>query len=142
MNDASTLAIECTANAECLGRILEFVDDACSRFGVRGSAAFDVKLAVEEVCTNVIQYGYEATSPGPLAVTIADRADSLVIVVNDRAAAFDPSDAPAADTTSAWNEREAGGLGLHLVRNVVDEMHYATSPDGLNSLTLIKRKNA
>ena len=141
MESASTVAIECTARPECLGDILAFVDDACSRFGVHGSLAFDVKLAVEEACSNVIQHAYAGTAPGPLAVSIADAPDRLVIVVNDRATAFDPSTAAIPDTTSPWDEREAGGLGLHLVRNVVDEMHYETSPDGLNSLTLIKRKS-
>jgi serine/threonine-protein kinase RsbW len=142
MDTASTVAIECTARPECLGDILAFVDEACVRFGVHGSTAFDVKLAVEEVCANVIQHAYAGAEPGPLGVSIEDRADLLVITVKDRATAFDPSSAAPADTTSGWNEREAGGLGLHLVRNVVDEMHYGTSADGLNSLTLIKRKNA
>lgn len=136
------MSIECTATPASLGEILGFVDRACSHFGVQGSLAFDVKLAVEEVCTNVIQHAYGTPDAGPLAVSIADRPDRIEIVVRDRATAFDPTSVPAVDTTAGWEEREAGGLGLHLVRNVVDEMHYATSEDGFNSLTLIKLKNA
>lgn len=140
MESDSSLSLECTATPASLAAILGFVDRACSRFGVSGSLAFDVKLAVEEVCTNVIQHAYGSEEPGPLDLSIADRPDRIEIVVRDRAGAFDPTSVAASDVTSAWDEREAGGLGLHLVRNVVDEMHYTKSEDGFNSLTLVKLK--
>lgn len=134
-------AIELVARRESLREILAFVDGACARLGVSGSDAFDVRLAVEEVCTNVIEHGYDGADPGPLGLSLRGDAESVVITVADRGVPFDPDNAQQPDLESGWEERPLGGVGLHLVRQVMDEVRYETSADGMNSTTLVKRKS-
>jgi serine/threonine-protein kinase RsbW len=136
------IGIELVANKESLRDVLTFVQEGCARFGVVGSDCFDVRLAVEEVCTNIIDHGYAGREPGPLELSMSGGSDAVVITVADRGAPFDPDSAQQPDLEASWHERVAGGVGLHLVRKVMDELHYASSPDGTNSLTLVKRKTS
>ena len=141
MTRCPSAAIEVEARRENLRQILTFVDDACARFGVTGSDAFDVKLAVEEVCTNIIEYGYEPGATGPIGISMDSDADRLVITVADRATPFDPDSAPKPDVEALLEDRPLGGLGLHLVRKIMDDLRYESAPDGTNSLTLVKKRN-
>ncbi len=134
------VVIELAARRESLRDIAAFVADACARFGVEGSDCFDLRLAVEEVCANIIEHGYEGREKGALSLCFSDEGDHVVLRVGDRGTPFNPEDALMPDLTLNWEERPIGGVGLHLVRQVVDELHYDTGADGVNTLTMIKRK--
>jgi serine/threonine-protein kinase RsbW len=133
-------SLRCIATRAALRDILSFVDATCTAEKIEPSDCFDVKLAVEEICTNIIEYGY-ADKPGPLEINLTADDHRYVITISDRATPFRPESAPAADLTSSWEEREIGGLGWHLVRNVVDTIDY-TSFEGGNRLTLTKMRKA
>src|SRR5512143_707052 len=96
---AADFSIECVADAAALRAILAFVDRVCASLDAPESECFDLKLAVEEACTNVIEYGYAGGAPGPIGVEIRDEPDRRVVHVTDRATPFDPSSVPDADTT-------------------------------------------
>ena len=134
-------AIECVADGGALRQILAFMDGVCTRLDASESERFDLKLAVEEACINVIDYGYSAGAPGPIGVEVRDEPDRRVVFVTDRATPFDPSSAPAADTTSELDDRDIGGLGLFLVRKVMNEVRYESSPERGNCLTLVQLKS-
>lgn len=127
-----------TADPASLREVMSFVARACADLGVSGSAAFDVRLAVEEICTNIIRHGYGGLEPGPLVVDIEPAPDALVVRIEDRGVPFDPDDAPPPDLTSEAEERPIGGVGVHLVRQVMDEVEYSTGSGG-NTLRLVKR---
>jgi len=139
--EGTGVSIERLATLKSLADILSFVDGACQRFGVTGSTAFDIRLAVEEVCTNVIEHGYAGREAGPVTITMEDEGKQIVIVIEDRGASFDPDSASEPDPTLAWAERQPGGLGVHLVKKVTDGLRYESSADGVNSMTLIKLKS-
>ena len=118
-----------------LPSLLAYVDDACR--DAEPDTGFAVRLAVEEVFTNILAHGY--AGDGPVDVTI-DADDARVrAVIADEAPVFDPGAAPAPDLASDLLEREPGGLGWHLVRQVVDEIRHAPREGGGNTYTLIKR---
>jgi anti-sigma regulatory factor (Ser/Thr protein kinase) len=70
-------------------------------------------------------------------VDVAPR--QIVATLVDEAPAFDPTDAPAPDLDSPWDQRRAGGLGCHLLRQMMDEVKYARRERG-NVLTLLKTR--
>jgi len=132
------LEIERAAHPENLQVIRDFIEDACRRAGVERSAAFDLKLAVDEACSNVVEHGYAGMAPGPIRVTFDAGQDQVIVAIADRGRAFDPRDAAAPDLESGWENRRIGGLGWHLIRRSVDAMDYETGGENGNRLTLVK----
>jgi serine/threonine-protein kinase RsbW len=126
------------AELASLPALLGFTDEACAKAGAGESETFAVRLAVEEVVTNIATHGYAGGPPGPVTLSVSSRPPLLVFTIVDRARPFDPEDAPPPDLTSAWDERRIGGLGWHLVRQMVDEVRYESAA-GENRLTLVKR---
>jgi len=119
---------------------LDFVKEACTRAELDQSAEFAVRLAVEEVCTNVIRHGYgNRDDAGPIALRVAADAENLTITIADRAPLFRPDDAAAPDMESDWELRVLGGFGWHLVRSSVDEVRHEPAAGGGNVVTLVKR---
>jgi anti-sigma regulatory factor (Ser/Thr protein kinase) len=133
-----TLALDTTASLSNLGEVMAFVDRSCEQLGIGGPAAFAVRLAVEEVCTNIMSYGYRDGS-GPLRLEMDVEPQRLVVRIGDRGAPFSPDDAPAPDLTSDLEERRIGGLGIHLVKQMMDEVDYRSDPAAGNTLRLVKR---
>lgn len=125
---------------ENLPRFLGFIDDVCARIDADDGTKYALRLAVEEVCTNLIVYGYKNRPAGPIEVVAYDDCDRVTLVIQDRAPPFDPKNAPAPDLTSDVEHRRAGGLGWHLVKKLVDEIRYVPDTPSGNVLTLVKRK--
>jgi len=118
-----------------LPALLDFVDTACAAAGP--DAGFAVRLAVEEVFTNVLAHGYGGE--GPVDVTIDADTTRIRVLVEDEAPPFHPGDAPPPDLASDALEREPGGLGWHLVRQLMDEVRHAPRDGRGNTCTLVKR---
>jgi serine/threonine-protein kinase RsbW len=131
------LRIARDARREHLGALLDFVSESCASLGVDRDAARDVRLAVEEACMNLIEHGYPPGPPGPIEVSIAAQDARLIVEIHDRAAPFDPARAPPPDLDADWKTRRVGGLGCHLIKQVMDDVRYESNAGG-NRLTLIK----
>jgi serine/threonine-protein kinase RsbW len=125
------------ARMEDLAGVMAFVDAECARTGVPAAAAFAIRLATEEAFTNIIRHGYGGQR-GPVRASLANDGSSVTIILVDEAPPFDPVDAPMPDVGAPLEERSVGGLGWHLVRQVMDEVHHRPRPGGGNVLTLIK----
>lgn len=122
-----------------IGELLDFVDAFCEQASIQAQDQFDLRLAVEEVCANVMMHGYEERAPGPLEISFCSDGEQATITISDRAAPFDPELAPSPDLHASADERPIGGLGWHLVRQIVDRVHYRYDPTYGNTVTLIKR---
>ncbi len=127
------------ARVESLAAVRAFVEEACRRAGAAASACFDLKLAVDEACTNIIEHGYAGRPAGSIALACEADGDGLRVTIVDSGRPFSPSELAPADVTSGWEERRVGGLGWHLIRHSVDEIDYGPDPAGGNRLTLVKR---
>jgi serine/threonine-protein kinase RsbW len=134
----SSASLTVDARLESLAAIRRFVEDACRAAGAASSACFDLKLAVDEACTNVIEHGY-AGAAGAITVFFESEGDAVRVSIRDRGRSFEPSRVRSADVTSGWEDRPVGGLGWHLIRQSVDEINYERDPSGENRLTLVKR---
>ncbi len=131
-----------TASLANLADVMAFVQRSCAELGVAGPAAFAVRLAVEEMCTNIMSYGYRGGEAGPLVVEMDIEPPGLVIRIGDRGTPFSPDQAPAPDLTSDAEVRRPGGVGIHLVKEMMDEVEYRSDPAGGNVLRLVKRLDA
>lgn len=98
----------------------------------------DVQLATDEAVTNAIVHGY-AGKEGEVHVIAEADDQEVVIIVEDRAPAFDPVTFVSRDVSLDGDDRPIGGLGLILIRNVMDEVGYRRE-DGKNIFTMVKRR--
>jgi len=94
-------------------------------------------LAVEELVTNCIKYGYEDTLEHMIEIRLQISGNELLLTVSDDGRAFNPLDLPAPDTDLPLEERPIGGLGIHLLRRMSDGMEYVREA-GKNRVTVRK----
>jgi serine/threonine-protein kinase RsbW len=123
---------------EELPALVDHVRHACARAGADASTMFAMRLAVEEVCVNLIRYGYAGREPGPIEIGVRAEPRRIIVTIVDFSPSFSPEDAPDPDFVSEVAERRAGGLGWHLVKSVMDEVRYEARGAAGNRLTLIK----
>jgi len=119
-------------------KLAAFVDEVCESLELDPMLSMQLNLALEEAVVNVIDYAYPAGTKGDVTVEVKTTEDSLVFVVSDSGIAFDPTAKAEVDTTLSAEERKIGGLGIHLVRHIMDDVKYERS-DGRNILTLCKK---
>ena len=136
--------ITCAATIDNLGALLAFAERSCAAAGLDTEEAFVVRLSIEEICANVITHGYAGRESGERPITIDFRscADEVVTTIEDRGVTFDPATGPSPTLTGDAMERSIGGIGLHLVRSLMDEVRHEPVPGGGNRLTLVKRRVA
>ncbi len=99
--------------------------------------AYFVNLAIEEVVTNCIQYGYGDDLEHTIVIKLTVAEEMLTMQIVDDGLPFDPLAAPAPDFSVALQNRTEGGLGIHLLRNLADRVAY-NRVNGTNTLTLVK----
>ena len=124
-----------------LERLSAFVDQFGERNGVGDGDLFAIKLALDEVVTNVIRYGHEDAGEHEIVVRIAREAGELAVEVQDDGRPFDPLGVAAPDLDTPLAERPLGGLGIHLTRKMTDGLEYRRQGNR-NVLTMRKKLGA
>ena len=120
-----------------LKRLSEVVEDLGRQEGWPSDLTFRVNLVLEELGLNIINHGNEDRFQ-EIQISLISEAESLTIEITDDGKPFDPlNDAPSPDLTGSLEDRPVGGLGIHLVRTMMDELHYRRE-GGRNHLTLVK----
>jgi serine/threonine-protein kinase RsbW len=120
-----------------MGSLAETVEAFVAEHRLPAEAANALYVSVDEAVSNAIAYGYPEGAHGEIAVRLCRRPGSVVLEVEDDGAPFDPLQAAPPDLTLPLADRPIGGLGIHLIRNLMDEMSYARR-DGRNILKLVK----
>ena len=124
------------ASLDCLGDFRTFIleeNGAGERLPPKRVAHLDV--AIEEIVVNICSYAYE-TPPGELTIRVEESPEAFAVDFLDNGVAFDPLAADEPDVTRPLEERNAGGLGILLVRRMMDEVHYSRKGT-LNSLRIV-----
>ena len=137
MSQPFELTVE--SDLQNLERIAEFVLSAAAELGLDDQQSFEVQMAVDEACTNIIQHAYGPGQPGAIYICCEIEGDDLMVTLRDRGRAFDPSQVPEPDLTSALEERQVGGLGLHFIRKLMDRISFHSGSEG-NELRMAKRR--
>ena len=119
-------------------QLAEFVETIADEAGIDQSLAMSLNLALEEAVSNVILYAYPEGSDGLVDIEAIIRKDRLDFCITDSGKPFDPTKKEDADITLGVEERQIGGLGIYLVRNIMDSLSYERKDDK-NILSMTKK---
>lgn len=115
----------------------DLIHEIAEKINLDESLAMGINLALEEAVTNVMMYAYPEGVEGKVNVDAFASDKSLKFIISDRGKEFDPTAKPEPDITLKAEDRPIGGLGIHLVRKIMDSVSYKRV-DGKNMLTMIK----
>jgi anti-sigma regulatory factor (Ser/Thr protein kinase) len=124
------------ATIDAIEQMAFFLEEKLEEAGIPMMEAARIQLAAEEAVTNVINHGYEG-KPGNVSIQCRVSAEQVKITITDTGPAFDPTKIPPADVMADLDHRKIGGLGIHLIRSVMDEVAYSRDGDE-NRLVLVK----
>lgn len=116
--------------------------DTINSFGVQNglpaSVLHDVSVVMDEVLSNIIAYGYDKDATGEIKVRLEYHQGAVVLVTEDRGRQFDPTQVPTPDLSESLENRKVGGVGIHFMRSLMDDISY-TRIEGVNRLRLTKK---
>lgn len=121
-----------------LERVHAEVENFLERCGVAGRDSYHIRLALDELVTNVICYAYNGEGGQCIEVLLVCCPGIVDVILTDAGKPFNPLLAPEPDMNAPAEIRRIGGLGIHFVRKTMDELHYERK-DGKNILRI--RKN-
>ena len=127
------------AKFEFLNEIRDFVAEVARDGGFDDKEIYSVQLAADEAASNIIEHAYEGVADGQIELTCEMRGAELVIAMQDHGKFFDSTKVKKPDLKADLSERQIGGLGIFLMRKLMDKVNYRSSSAG-NLLTMIKRK--
>lgn len=133
--------VQFAAKFEFLDEIREFVGGMARAGGFSDRDVYNIQLATDEAASNIIEHAYEGVSDGLLDISCGVNGSAITIVLVDHGEPFDPSVVPVPDLKADLSERKIGGLGIFLMRKLMDEVRYEAEPrKNRNTLTMIKRR--
>jgi len=132
--------VQFAAKFEYLDEIREFVGDIARKGGFSDKDVYNIQLATDEAASNIIEHAYENMPGEVLELSCGMRGDVITIILTDHGESFNPSEVPLPDLKADLSDRKIGGLGIFLMRKLMDEVQYESRPDKSNVLTMTKRK--
>lgn len=120
-----------------ISKLAIFIDELGEEFGLSPELVFNLNLVLEEAVSNVILYAYPKEEHQTISLIAKKKGNQLIFVLTDSGKEFDPTQAPDADITLSAEERPIGGLGIFLIRQIMNTVEYQRI-DGKNVLTLGK----
>jgi anti-sigma regulatory factor (Ser/Thr protein kinase) len=138
LRSSNSLTIK--AKYENLERISNFIDDFARDAGFKENSLYNIKTAVDEACSNIIEHAYKGALSGDIECVCTMKGDNLEIVLHDHGIPFDPDSIPTPDMTNLLNMPADGGLGLYFMRTLMDEVQFNFSSSDGNYVTMIKHR--
>jgi serine/threonine-protein kinase RsbW len=128
------------ATLENVPRAMACVRESAQAAGFDESTLYEIELAVDEACANVVQHAYGVDKTGDMEVSCYLDGPDFVVQVRDWGMAFEPDKIPEPDVDAPLEERCLGGLGLFLIRQYMDRVQFTFDPDKGNTLTMVKKR--
>jgi serine/threonine-protein kinase RsbW len=131
------------SRTDSLVEVREFVDAAARAFGFSEEDIANIILAVDEACTNIIKHAYQYAVDKEIEISIFQSTRSFEVRIYDTGKAFDPSSIHAPNLKEHIGHKRRGGLGVYLMKRLMDKVEYSFHPGKRNEVRLIKyRSNA
>lgn len=137
MNTSGPISFELRNRLSELATLCEKMEVVGQALGLSRRCLFEVNLALDELFTNIISYGFQDKSEHFIRVRVSADSDVLTVVLEDDGVAFNPVERIPPDLPCSLDECKVGGLGIHLVKNLMDAVGYERR-GGTNILTLKK----
>lgn len=132
------LFVELTNDLDELERLNRLVNEFAEQHSLDGDLVFRVTLVLEEVFTNIVSYGYDDATRGVISVRLFWNPPQMTLEIEDDGRAFNPLEVAAPNLEIPLSDKKVGGLGIHLVRQMMDELTYRRD-QGKNSLRLVAK---
>src|SRR5512133_204976 len=130
------------SRTEELHRVRQIVEREATEFGFDPETAFRIALAVDEACTNIIKHAYGGSPSEAFGLEIYAADNKFQVVLTDNGRGFSPSKLPRLDMKRYFECMCRGGLGVHIMRLVMDDVAYDVSANATNRLQLVKYRGA
>ena len=121
-----------------LMRVAEFMESVCDELQLDMHVAMKLQVAMEEMVTNVIFYAYPEGTTADISLTAESDGKEVTFILSDTGKPFDPTAKEDADTETNPMDREQGGMGILIVKNIMNEVTYQRLGD-MNQLTMKKK---
>lgn len=135
----STYSMSVQASTKHLAEVRNFVAKYASEFGFKKQDVADIRLAVDEAYTNIIKHSYKNDDRKSVDIELGYNGNEFWISLLDTGEAFDPSTYTEPDVRQKIKEKKRGGVGVYLIRKLMDEVQYLN--DGpVNEIRMIKKR--
>jgi serine/threonine-protein kinase RsbW len=135
----NTFTLDVPSSTQNLALIREFVTRIGTQAGLDEADVAKLELAVDEACANVIEHAYGEDSTKQVMIRAIFDEDTLRIHVIDTGRGFDPADVQQQNVKELMAKGRTGGLGMRLIRTLMDEVHYEIEPGTKNELRMVKK---
>lgn len=129
--------IQIINNLDELGRLSEFIEELGETLSLSTETTMHINLALEEAISNIIMYAYPQEEEHEIYLKVNAIEQQLIFLLTDNGLSFDPTDVPEVDLGLSAEERQIGGLGIFLIRSIMNEVSYQRL-DGENRLIMKK----
>jgi len=127
-----------SSSTDNLSVIRDFIRAAADKAGLSLEVIGKITLAVDEACTNVIKHAYNYSPDGEIIITATSKNSKFIITITDFGKSFNPDAIPEPNLKESIKQKRVGGLGMFLMRKLMDEVEYKSSPKKTNRVTLVK----
>ena len=134
----NTASIEVESRTERLIEVRDFVSARARAFGFGDEDISKIALAVDEACTNVIKHAYRFDPTKIIRVSCSGRNGEFAIIIKDDGVRFDPTQVQPPDMKEYLSHYRRGGLGMYLMKSLMDRVEYAIAEGKANEVRLIK----
>ena len=135
-----TFRLKLPAESENLDIIRRFIAGIAANMGFSDEDVYQTELAVDEASANVVKHAYVQNEGDEeqIIVTVRRKSDRIVITIADRGKGFDPNQIEAPDMDRYLREMRKGGLGVHLIKTIMDEVDFRMQPGVRNEVKMTK----
>lgn len=130
------------SRTENLSAIRDFILETATEAGISPEVLDDIVLAVDEACTNIIKHAYKYFPDGEIIIKVEYSKNKFTIKIIDHGASFNPDLVPKPDIKEYYKQRRVGGLGIYLMKTLMDEVKYLSVPGKYNEVLLTKNLNS